>query len=177
MNQETYQNITLDLINAIGDLLDRPKSLPALILFYSSIDIISSLTRPIGADDTNGAIFKDWVKKYMVDGRSVKYTEEDIWGARCGLLHTMSTESKKSRSGDAREIMYSGRSDLVSTMQTAVDPQFSKYVFVHLHDLVTIFFDGVIKFSNDVGSISDLQNRVFHHSAKLAVEKEIQHTA
>jgi hypothetical protein len=175
MSENAFAKATTDLLFAIDEAFKRQAPLPAFILFYSSIDIFSSLTRPVGSDDTSGIIFQDWVKKYMLPGSSLTCNEEDIWGARCGLLHTYTVQARLSRQGKVRELHYIGDRGLAEFAQQKIDPNFQDKVFVYLPDLISAFLTAIERFAQDVQSNSSLRATVFAHSAKLIIHdrKEI----
>src|SRR2546427_307789 len=88
-------------------LLDAGHTLPALIVLYTAVDIFGSLLRPETEPETAGKYFKKWVDDYMLGRSQVTFTAQDLWGARCGLLHTHTASSRLSREGTAREVHYS----------------------------------------------------------------------
>ena len=171
MSQEAFVKATCDLITAVDEAFKKPAPLPAFILLYRSIDILASLTRPIAAEDTSGQVFKSWVKKYMIAAGSFTWNEEDIWGARCGLLHTYTVQSRSSRGGTARELHYIGDRRFAEFVQQQIDPQAHDRVIVCLPDLIMAFVDGVGRFKMDVKNDSTLQAVVFHHAAKLIIHE------
>jgi hypothetical protein len=87
-------------------LLDTNHTLPALILLYSGIDAFASLMRPETEPDTSGAYFKKWADDYMIGPSHLEIGSEDLWGARCGLLHTHAASSRVAREGKARPLHY-----------------------------------------------------------------------
>ncbi len=78
----------------------------AFILIYSGIDAMASLGMPIGQIEVTGKDFKDWITRYLKDSSEHSYPEEDMWGARCAVLHQFGAESKLSRSKKIRLITY-----------------------------------------------------------------------
>jgi hypothetical protein len=81
----------------------------ALALIYSTIDALAALSRPINEADTNRKVFKKWVNDYM-ELQKLNCSADDIYGARCGVLHTYKTESRESRQGSAKRLVYMWRS-------------------------------------------------------------------
>ncbi len=79
-----------------AELFASKRTLPGFILLYTSIDILASLTRPETSEATSGGFFKDWVANYMLPQLGV-VSADDLWGARCGWLHTLMAESDMSR--------------------------------------------------------------------------------
>lgn len=169
MSEEAFVKAGNDLVTAVDEAFKKNALLPAFIMLYSSIDIFASLTRPIAQQDTSGQVFKDWVKKYMIAGTSVSWNEEDIWGARCGLLHTYTVQSRSSRSGNARELHYISDREFAKYVQDQLDPNLQDKVFVCLGDLLKAFFEGFERFVTDVKNDAALQAIVFQHSEKLIV--------
>jgi len=171
MSKEAFIKTTTDLMTAVDEAFKKEAPLPAFILLYSSVDILASLTRPITSDDTTGAIFKDWVTKYMIGSSSFVWTADDIWGARCGLLHTYTVQSRSSREGNAREMHYISDREFTEHVQKKLDPNAEDKVFVCLPDLIVAFIDGVEAFARDVVADLDLQKRVLHHAEKLIIHE------
>ena len=80
----------------------------ALILLYSAIDAASWLC----AEDPDGQVqdhFVPWVEKYLLSTGRFECTALDLWGARCGIVHTLSPSSRLSRKERVREILYVNR--------------------------------------------------------------------
>ena len=86
-------------------LLDKDHTLPALVMLYAAMDIFGSLSRPESEADTKGGYFKNWVNEYLL-AKPAKLMAEDLWAARCALLHTHTASSKLSRDGVARQLHY-----------------------------------------------------------------------
>ena len=84
----------------------------AIALIYASIDSLSALTRPIDHEDTTAKEFKDWVNTYLLPQGTLACTAEDLYGARCGILHTHSPESRIQRhgSGVVKRLIYCWKS-------------------------------------------------------------------
>jgi hypothetical protein len=79
----------------------------ALILLYSWVDRLSWLA--VDKDESSGSDFKTWLNKYFfTDGHSYDFNVHDLWGARCALLHTGTSEARDVRSGRARAVFYYG---------------------------------------------------------------------
>jgi hypothetical protein len=79
--------------------------IPCLILIYSGIDIAGSMVEVDGK--ASGAAFKKWVNEYLSKACPLPCTPAELYGARCGLVHTMRVDSRLSSRGEAREIGYS----------------------------------------------------------------------
>lgn len=81
----------------------------ALTLIYSSVDALAALTRKEPSTRATRAEFLDWVRTYLVPELSGDLTAEDIYGARCGVVHTHAPTSDLSKKGQAKLIVYKWR--------------------------------------------------------------------
>jgi hypothetical protein len=155
---------------AIKLLLDAAHTLPALMMLYAAVDILGSLLRPESEPDTKGEYFKKWVHDYMIAHSQVAFTSEELWSARCGLLHTHTASSKLSRQGKARQLHYfrAHGASLPPAMQHAMRDALSQgKLFVEVDALCTVFRDGTQRFLAAVQSDAALEKRVLHHSTHL----------
>jgi hypothetical protein len=153
----------------VADLFASKRTLPGFIVLYTSMDILASLTRPDNSKRTDSAFFKDWVTSYMLTPLAVPYSADDLWGARCGLLHTLTAESDMSRSKGAKMLNYIGNDAMAKVMQQKHDPTCSENIFISTHQFVDAFLAACDRFAADVRSNPSLQKRVYSHAAKLLV--------
>lgn len=82
----------------------------AVILIYSAMDAMACLDMPETQTQVTGADFIKWVDRYIRFPCRDQITGEELYSARCGMLHTYTIESKKTRSGKCRMISYCDRS-------------------------------------------------------------------
>jgi hypothetical protein len=81
-----------------------------LVLLYSGIDTLGLLNAPAEKSYADRTTFTDWCETYLlarlksVDGQPL--TPVDLYGARCGILHTSTAVSSLGQTGQAREIHY-----------------------------------------------------------------------
>lgn len=161
-----------DFTICIKMLLDAGHTLPALVLLYSAIDVFASLQRPETQADTDGSHFKKWAEDYVIKASLPTVTSEDLWGARCGLLHTHSPSSRDSRRGKARELCYYRAHALTPDMQRALESarqlaQGKGKVPLDTDLLYSAFEDGVRRFLADVQRDPELEKRAVCHSSML----------
>jgi hypothetical protein len=98
--------------------------------------------------------FKALVKKYLLpEDPSLTFSETDLWGARCGVLHTFTAGSRLANHGHAKEIVYytgdkSGpdAQQLLSFVQTRT----KTYIAANLDDVQIAFLKGMHKFATDL---------------------------
>jgi hypothetical protein len=148
-------------------LLDARHTLPALIVLFAGLDVLGSLLRPELEADTAGRYFKEWANKYMVSHAHLPCTAEDLWGARCGLLHTHTSASKLSREGKVRQLHYSRGPLPLKTKQGISALELKGKLILDVDALYGAFKNGCQRFMDDIQADSQLAKRVLHHSARL----------
>ena len=133
-------------------LLQNGHRLPALMLVYTTIDQMAWLSIG-GTGEAKGTDFIAWVDKYMLAHQYKGLegvTAGDLWGARCGLLHTATAESRSLKNGTAESrIAYTyGR--------PVVPPLPEGWHHVDIGDLVTSLLTGVMWFKEDIEMNAEL---------------------
>jgi hypothetical protein len=148
-------------------LLDEGHTLAALIVLYTAVDIFGSLLRPETEPDTSGRYFKKWVDDYILSHSQATFTSQDLWGARCGLLHTHTAASKLSREGAARQLHYYHGLPPPGLMETLRAQEHQGKLFIDVATLNRAFSDGAHRFLEDTDRNPVLAKRVLHHSSHL----------
>lgn len=137
------------LFEAIDTCLDRRLSLPALILIYSSIDIIASLER-LPMEGTRES-FTRWTDRYLLHARPLPCTALELYAARCGVLHTLSAESDLSRGGKARRISYAWGTARTENLETAFQRSDSlDIIVVHISELAEALRLGLANYLDEI---------------------------
>jgi hypothetical protein len=161
----------LELVDAVKATFGPSRAtFPALLLMYATIDILSALSRPRDHVETSGPVFQRWIGEYLLPDSGLNCTAEDIWAARCGLLHTLSLSSRLSRAGRAKPICYINRQDGVERMQQFCDGKGHDVVVVSLENYVAAFYQAVLRFTERISKDAELRERVFHHMGDVAEE-------
>jgi hypothetical protein len=168
MSQQSFTTAVTELLSGIEKFTPE-LGLPGFILLYTSIDIVASLTRPATHDDTAGDIFKAWVRDYLLPCSGLSCNEEDLWGARCGLLHTFTVQSRRSRQGAAREIHYVGDVGFCNFLNDSKNQHYigAGKVVVVPAELGKAFTSGIERFVKKLQTDQTLAKTVYDHSAKL----------
>lgn len=174
MEHPTPQQVFLERVNeftiSIKLLLDAKHTLPALVMLYAAIDILGSLLRPESEPDTKGEYFKKWADDYMIGHSQVAFTSEELWGARCGLLHTHTAASNLSRQGKARQLHYfrACGAPLPPVTQHATNAALAQgKLFVDVDALYDAFEQGTRQFLAVIQRDATLEKRVLHHSSHI----------
>src|SRR5882724_7989430 len=169
MEQPTPQRVLSARINEFtlctASLLEAGHTLPALIVLYTAVDIFGSLLRPQTEPDTAGKYFKKWGEDYMLGGSQVPFTADDLWGARCGLLHTHTASSRLSREGTARQLHYYRGSPPAGMEQALKAMEQKGKLFVEVGELNRAFTDAAHRFQQEVAHNPHLAKGVLQHSS------------
>src|SRR5216683_5888041 len=94
----------MDTVGAVSTLVTANQYMQALVLLYSAIDTLAWVSRSAG--NVTRADFCRWVDVYMQPQSRLGCTAEDLYGARCSILHSSAAESKLSREGRVNELWY-----------------------------------------------------------------------
>lgn len=128
----------------IRDLYKKKAVMPCLMLLYSFIDILAWL-RYESEQRKVGARYKKYLKSYLLPQSKLGCTAEDIYSARCGLLHQYSAESDKVRTGAAKKIHYSAYEPKKTTKPTD-----KKTIIIHVEDLIQAFEKSIENLLNEL---------------------------
>ena len=149
-----YQNYKQN-IDGISLCINSGQIFPAITLIYSSIDIMGWMAF---GDIQVEKRFTNWIDTWMYKNRKLEATSNDLYAARCAILHTLSPDSTLSKKGKANIVVYAwGTADLNNYKEVAKHKGIHEQTFVHVNDLFAIFKEGIESFLADVNSNSELQ--------------------
>ena len=171
MSEKALQQNIYQLLEAIDTCLEKRFITPALVLVYSGIDTLAWLDRRHAEPDVTGSDFVTWVDTYMLPDKRIQCTSADLYGARCGLVHTFSPLSSRSRSGAAKEIYYSWGTARMENLQLNIDLEFGKEqkVAIHIDSLVEALRDAIRAFYEELGGNPEWQAKVFDRAGKCFI--------
>ena len=139
-------------LRAIGTLWDA--ALPeAVVAIYSGIDAFGLLAAKLAVLDADRTTFKAWSEKYIlprlqtVEGTAI--TADDLYGARCGVLHTSTPLSSSERKGNACQLFYEfkGKTGINMILDTQQKP-----LRIDIEKLAMAFKEGGLAFLTDLQS-------------------------
>lgn len=141
-------------VDAVAALFEKELYGHVLVLLFSTIDTMGLLDAPPQQVSASGESFKNWVKKYVLTDPSIEFNKVDLWGARCAVLHTFTSESDLSRKGQARQLYYySGDKDAEHNRRFvafAKSHEGGAHLAVHFGDICQSFFHAMKKFVYDL---------------------------
>jgi hypothetical protein len=139
-----------DMIEAAERCIELRQFLPALVLIYSHIDTLAwagstKETRNVRRN------FETWVSRWLIPELSVdspSLTATDLYAARCGVLHSLTSKSDLSSAGEAKEVCYAWGNAKASILDSALSTTvFSgKLVTVHVEALLNGLREAIAKF-------------------------------
>lgn len=156
------------MLRGIESCLEQKCLVSAVTLIFAMIDALAALTRPQHAHETSGKIFKVWVRKYSKLESDLKCSAEDVWGARCGVLHLHSPISRASSHGKAKQIYYQWRQGPPADASIQL-PEGS--IVINVDDLHRFALDAVEAFYEAVENDPTLNRLVKHHLRHLLCYK------
>jgi hypothetical protein len=145
---ERLDKFLQDQILAVKLLWDARLFIPILMLLYATIDIIA-FVRTGGSDKDAGPRFKEFADTYIVNQLS-GITKDDLWSARCAILHTGTPESSNSKKGKAREISYCWGSANIEKLNKINEKETDKYTAMSVEDFMSALGNGLDKFLEDM---------------------------
>jgi hypothetical protein len=78
----------------------------AVILTFAGMDTMAYLDLPPERIEVGGPDFIAWSERYIRLPGLLQLTGRDMWGARCGIVHTYGSASRLSRRREARHLLY-----------------------------------------------------------------------
>lgn len=156
---DLFKAVISDCIgNDIHTCLKNNAPTGAILLTYCAIDAMAFLSMAEGKLKLGRSDFKNWVKKYLKTGTTqpYQYDEEDLYGARCGIVHTYGAESDLSRKNKCKKIVYKP-----NCLSHFYDPvQHPDLVILGVNLFIKDFYDSVDKFLIETEEDKNLKKRV-----------------
>lgn len=152
------------MLRGIEAALGAQCMVSAVTLCYATIDAVSALSRPENQRDTNRTIFVDWINSYLLPATGLDCVAIDLYGARCGVLHTYRPDSGLSAAAEARPIFYQWRDGPPAAYERNLP---ANAVVVNVESLVQAVRTGAEKFAAAERANRQLSERIAHHMGDL----------
>jgi hypothetical protein len=111
------------------------RTLPALALVYTIIDVLGSLERKEG-EGTRKA-FVRWVQAHLLPDELLPCTALDLYAARCGVLHSLTPDADLVTKGEARRLAYAwGKGSAADLGEIARRLKRKDVVAIHVGDFI-----------------------------------------
>jgi hypothetical protein len=153
---DTHQKVVEDGIKQdIEVVLKHGRYRAAVMLIYAGMASMAYLGLPEGRHEVKSDDFILWAERYIELPIRPSLTGEELYGARCGLLHTSGIESRRSRTGKCRLIGYSYQGVPKSVFNATIRPNLVMIAIEHLKDA---FFAAVNSFF--ISTLSNAERRL-----------------
>ena len=149
---------TLATLDAVIGLTRNDHWMQALVVLYSAIDTLAWSTKDTG--DVTRADFFRWVDAYMDPVTRLGCTPEDLYAARCAVVHSGASESRMIRQGEAAELWYVTAPGRKPELEAFIAQKGLTAKVVYTADLFSAFGDGALKFARELDADPDLAKRV-----------------
>ncbi|MGE6992670.1 hypothetical protein [Stutzerimonas zhaodongensis] len=171
---QNFYNSYLQTLQAIEYCENNHLQTPALVMLYSAIDSVSWLSS--SNPKASGKAFKAWVSEWMLKDPRIKCTAEELYAARCGLVHTLTPTSSLTQRG-IRKVAYAWGSASSQRLEELIDSvdAASELVAVHLSDLIQVFRNGMADYLEYVSEDSQrkeaFEAKCREHFATVSMER------
>jgi len=127
----------------INVTLENECDASAVILMLSAIDAMAFLVIPESQQDVRAEDFITWADQYIRFPGKEQLTGADLYGARCAMLHSFGAQSRMSRNGQCRVILWMDKAVPPIIFRPEVQPG---YVMVSIPALRDALFEGMDRF-------------------------------
>jgi hypothetical protein len=166
MNDENLKQNLFLICESINLCMSKKLINPSLILLYSGIDILGWIE--YGDSLSSGQRFRNWVESYMLPLPQSNCNSTDLYGARCGLIHTFTPDSDLSKKGKARKILYAWGTSEIHALNEMIDlANLNEYVAVKIEILITAFRNGIESFLANLEKIPEKAQAVYARAANF----------
>jgi len=164
----TYWQNIYELRKAPGDCLQNKHWLSALKLIYSGIDNLAWLSRVHDRPNVEPKDFMDFVNKYLLPGSGLRCSSEELYSARCGLLHSNTAESGISRSGRTRNLSYAtGLSSEERGYEHMLLESRHRNVVVNIGKLYDAYNRSIDRLNQRISEEANFADLIYRRSIKL----------
>ena len=153
MSESNIEKYIHSVVEAV-DILHQKKLMgQVLTIIYSSIDACGLLDAPINQEKATGTTFKNWVNKHMLSDHTIECSADDLWGARCAVLHTHTTTSDLSKASKVKELQYiSGPPEhplVIAFLEASKDIGEHESIGINIDLLIIAFLKAISKFNKE----------------------------
>lgn len=157
--QPVYETL-LQQVHGIESLMEQRLLYPSLVLIYSSIDAVAALAGPAEKISVE-ARFTRWLDRYLLPIKPMRARSIDLYAARCGLLHTLTSDADLVAKDRAVAISYAWGNADPEILQDVIDRTVpGQTVAVHVSDLAVGFRFGTLSTFEDAASDAELKDRI-----------------
>jgi hypothetical protein len=162
-------NALQQLIIAIDLCFEKGLVAPTLALLFSGIDTMAWLGLPDDQEDVTRDEFIRWADRYLLPESGILCTALDLYSARCGILHSMTAESRAIRTGNAKRVFYAWGTHRFEDLQQILNRIGEPIVALQVDALIKAFRIAIDKFVEASEHDADLGRRINSRLNKVFV--------
>jgi len=125
-------------------LYERRSIVPCLMLLYSFIDILAWLRYKEKFKKVEYR-YINFVDEYFLPESKLTCSADDIYSARCGILHRYSSESNKTESGKAKRIYYIASDKEGDSSKSVIPEPTEDVIQLKIEDMISAFENSIEK--------------------------------
>lgn len=139
-----------DSLRAMRLCVDNKLLLPSIAIFYTTVDAVAALEH----GRASRSRFVAWVDRYMLVPGRFAFTAEELYAARCAIVHSLAAESDDTRAGRARMVAYAWGSGTAETLRHLIQigGRERTIVAASLEDMLAALTEGFAKFKEELST-------------------------
>ncbi len=155
---QLLNNRYLEIVVAIQTCEKKKLVLPALIILFTAIDSAAHL---YSNNKSVKKCFIEWVERFMIKSQEFSFNSLDLYSARCGILHTLTSNSSLVEKGKAKKGIYSLDDSSIDDLVRILGPNYkNEFFIVKLSELIKLFYKGFLEFFDLILHDNQLQEMV-----------------
>jgi hypothetical protein len=154
--EEIIGELLFAQVKAIRLCINERLITPALMLIYCGMDAAASMSRPAKQEEVQREDFVAWAERYMHCKERLDVRGIDLYGARCGILHAYTAESRQSRNETAVRLFYAWGDKTAEEGNQLFRSLGKPEKMVKIEDLFETFADGLSNFVQHMDSDPDM---------------------
>ena len=171
MAKDLFESNVLELIKTIDYCFTDNVNLTGLIVFYSTIDIMAWLSRDQLESDATRNDFIRWVNEFMLPGSRLLCNAEELYSARCSIIHSYAPEwgtGINRRERETKKILYAWGNDRGEIFKNDANkqPEKEKIVLVYTDELINSLKMAIERFTSSLSFNRALSELVYERSEK-----------
>lgn len=148
------------VIGAAHMCLDKDLHMPALVLVFTLIDSFAwAISKK--AKKATRETFEAWAQSLVIPNGQLSCTATELYAARCGVLHTLTSKADLHSVKGVRQVVYSWGPTKLDTLQKSIAVVNSEgFVGLHINELLEAVKGAIAKTFEAAKNDSQLQSRL-----------------
>jgi hypothetical protein len=174
MTAAHFRENFIQVIKATRLCLEQDLQMPALILLYSLMDTFAWAVA--GTKETNTRTrFEAWVNRWVIQYTPLPCTATELYAARCGVLHSLTSLADLNKAGKVRHIAYAWGPAPLNVLEKSIEAiGRTDIVGIHIDQLLEAVASGMDRTlaaaEHDVELHTNLENAGNLHFKQMKTE-------